>query len=123
MSCPVWTSEQNAHDALPPELLQIAKNLWQPEEALTTFKVSPVSSSIENLLGLLPTLADHHPHLRYISVFGIADSSELAKALEPFGFIPDTSTSDSSDYRLTRLLSHRYKSHSRPARTGLSPRL
>lgn len=90
---PVWAIAKSERIPGAADLRGQWESCWLPEPALTL--VTPLNReyAFEQLLGLIPTLQEHHPRLRAVRLFGIDSSEQLTNELAELGFFPITGTS------------------------------
>ena len=85
---PLWASvtpeRKNALSALDEEF----RLFWVPEPAVSLFSPARPDDPIANLVDLIPTIAEHHPRLSGLHLFGIEPSAQLQRGLAELGYKP-----------------------------------
>jgi RNAse (barnase) inhibitor barstar len=85
---PVWASVIPERKEALNELNEEFRLFWVPEPAFTVFSPAVRSDPITSLIDLIPTIAEHHPRLSSVSVFGLEPTSQLRNRIAELEYEP-----------------------------------
>jgi RNAse (barnase) inhibitor barstar len=104
---PVWASVTHERKAALNELNEEFRLFWVPEPAFTIFTPALSDNPVASLIDLIPTIAEYHPRLSSLSVFGLEPTSQLRNCLAKLDYepVPDTDSIYSDRLRFAKPLS------------------
>ena len=85
---PVWALDTPDRKAALHQLNEEFNLFWVPEPAFTVFTPALPDDSVASLIDLVPTIAEHHPRLSGLSVFGLEPTPQLRDCLAKLDYEP-----------------------------------
>lgn len=103
---PVWASVTPERKSALSELNEEYGSFWIPEPPFTVFSPALPYDPMASLIDLLPTIAEHHPRLSGLHLFGV-ESSQLQYRLSELGYepVPDPDSIYPDRFRFAKPLS------------------
>jgi RNAse (barnase) inhibitor barstar len=91
---PIWaqTTEKRVRDAT--EFRDQWDSMWHPDPGFTLITTPPATDLVSAAAAMLPTLAEHHPQLYSVYLYGVPSSERLNEVMARRGFYLTGTASD-----------------------------
>jgi RNAse (barnase) inhibitor barstar len=90
---PVWAVSTEARRDSAPKLRADWESLWHPEPGLTLIN-NAITDNPAEVVDLIPTLEEHHPHMVCVRLIGARNSEALCRSMNSAGYAKLSETHD-----------------------------
>jgi hypothetical protein len=85
---PIWAQATPKRQAYPQDERDSWNSMWHPDPGFTLINSPPGTDPVNDVTSLIPTIAEHHPSLHCVHLYGIPKSARLDAAMAETGFYP-----------------------------------
>ena len=85
---PIWAQTTEKRRSYPAKWRERWNLMWHPDPGFTLITTPPAKDLEKGAAEFLPVLADHHPNLYCVYLFGVPESERLIAAMADFGYYP-----------------------------------
>ncbi len=85
---PIWAQATQEREAYTQDERDSWNSMWHPDPGFTLINLPLGDDAVEYAASLIPTIAEHHPSLYCVHLYGISKSARLDVAMSETGFYP-----------------------------------